>query len=53
VKQYSRLILSAVLNAIFENNEIADLYFETATSQEPDNVIAWTLYGKNKDSIKT
>jgi hypothetical protein len=40
-----RLILSAVLNAILERNDVADLYFETVTSEDTDNVIAWTLYG--------
>ncbi|CAF0845464.1 unnamed protein product [Rotaria sordida] len=37
-------ILYAVLNAILENNEIADLFFETATTEDSENVIAWTLY---------
>ncbi|CAF5108196.1 unnamed protein product, partial [Rotaria sp. Silwood1] len=37
-------ILYAVLNAILENNEVADLFFETATTEDSENVIAWTLY---------
>ncbi|CAF4294627.1 unnamed protein product [Rotaria socialis] len=38
------LILYAVLNAVLENNEVADLFFETATTQDSENVIAWSLY---------
>ncbi|CAF4058453.1 unnamed protein product, partial [Rotaria magnacalcarata] len=38
------LILYAVLNAVLENNEVADLFFETATTQDSENVTAWTLY---------
>ncbi|CAF2607832.1 unnamed protein product [Rotaria sp. Silwood2] len=37
-------ILYAVLNAILENNEVADLFFETATTEDSENVVAWTLY---------
>jgi len=43
-----RLILNAVLNAILENNEVADLFFETVTTQDSENVIGLTLYGIRK-----
>ena len=43
--------MSAVLNAILENNEVADLYFETATTEDSENVIGWTLYGMINDRI--
>ena len=43
-----RWILSAVLNAILERNEVADLFFETVTSGESENLIGWTLYGEKK-----
>ena len=43
-----RLLIYAVLNAMLENNEAADLFFETATSEDSDHVIGWTLYGMNK-----
>ncbi len=43
-----RLILSAILNAILENNEVADLFFETVTTEDSENVIGWTLYGMTK-----
>lgn len=39
-------MLSAVVNAILENNDVADLYFDTVTTQDPENVVAWTLYGR-------
>ncbi|CAF0731760.1 unnamed protein product [Adineta ricciae] len=39
------LLLNAVINGILENNEIADLFFETVTTEDSENVIAWTLYG--------
>ncbi|UJR26687.1 hypothetical protein I4U23_008003 [Adineta vaga] len=39
------LLLNAVINAILENNEVADLFFETVTVEDPENVVAWTLYG--------
>lgn len=51
-----RLILYAVLNAILENNEVANLFFETATTEDSENVVAWTLYGmlnKKKKIILT
>jgi hypothetical protein len=38
----------AVLNAILENNEVADLFFETVTTQDSENVIGLTLYGIRK-----
>ncbi len=31
-----------------ENNEVADLYFETVTSEDSENVIGWTLYGMTR-----
>jgi hypothetical protein len=40
--------LSAILNAILENNEVADLFFETVTTEDSENVIGWTLYGMTK-----
>ena len=40
------LILQGVLNAMLEHNDVADLCFETVTSEDPENVIAWTLYGR-------
>lgn len=43
-----RLILNAVINAILENNEVADLFFETVTTQDSENVIGLTLYGIRK-----
>ncbi|CAF0951914.1 unnamed protein product [Adineta steineri] len=39
------LMLIAVVNGILENNELADLYFETVTAGDSEDVIAWTLYG--------
>jgi hypothetical protein len=44
--------LSAILNAILENNEVADLFFETVTTEDSENVIGWTLYGMIKRYAK-
>jgi hypothetical protein len=37
-----------------ENNEVADLFFETVTTEDSENVVGWTLYGmiKKKESLK-
>ena len=45
-----RLILNGVLNAILEHNDEADLFFETVTSEDSENVVGWTLYGKQRGS---
>lgn len=48
-----RLILNAVLNAILEHNDAADLFFEAVTSEDGENVVGWTLYGKQRRSTGT
>ena len=48
-----RMILNAVLNAILERNEAADLFFETVTSEDGENVVGWALYGKKRELPRT
>jgi hypothetical protein len=39
-------MLNAVLNAMLEHHELAELCFETAINYDHENVIGWTLYGR-------